>query len=1139
MPIDLKTFNEQYKDQLVWIQKKNWSRGQAIKQLVWAGHMKDPAGTISTTPSFMVDVTVDHSTGKVFAGLYANTKFIGSPQPSQMEKVDSTGLGYKSDMSDEFVSELLRERYGMAAPSFGKGHQIGVFEKHPVVFNNPYENILLHETLFNHEMSTITNVYLTKKQSREGYTEYRVDVATVMMSQGMGSQIVPQRKKPPFKTLRDASVDFYHTIRTLKAAGCQEGDAPKEANSDNWDFQMKVPKEVAEAIKRTISGPIKSDDNPFEVDSLMEFQSAALGGIRIKAQDYSSWEHGTGPLPDPSLLESKIGSPDVDMNQIKSYLSAGIVDNAKKMVDMYSPGMLTNIAFIWSLSDQSAFGVYVPAIDQAIKEERVKRVLKQKGYQLEDLGKPGRGFTAMHPKKSQAEIDQEVKATYQQFDMMPGTNFGINVNKIVAESQQDAQDMVQSIKSSGVPMDSQAEQEIINGVQTIHLAGTIVHEATHAMGATSEGPAEQAEMGITNKLLEVFTEQQRQKAVQRAKSGTQPPQPTIENPQVQAKFDEYVKQMFPQFHATKGASSRLNWFGRGMAKSAQYGAQFMTVTPRQEQGPAPWVAEKWDAGVGPIESMLGGSRRNTPFTNNNSLERQMREIEKTKWTTKLDSKESSEELLERDRKHTEGYKTTEQLMEDRRVKPLMVPVKKSSVQAKPVKLSYFLEGAESELNFGALSNVMTPLGGLDHPISERILTGPRADADLFHDWEAIRKLPRYNPEYDSNGMFATFKEWQFQPETWEQVIEERTRFMSGARVASTKDPSQSGDPKVDTVMFAEVLACAEAKIKAGEIKGTNFVCDDKVVQKIVQFFETSKGIRIDSCDRDGRKSVWVVDDSINEDKVAQAEQYASGQSKSSQDQVVFDYISGMSQHKKQVVMEIIGAVEEACKRLGVEDVYVVGGFPRSLAMNESWSNIRDLDFSGAWPTQSLKVGGVVAESLGVSDVEIYHRTMTMSWKYMGIKCDFKGSISIAEARDLMRADGIDITPLSLDVYSRDFTMNMFVYSLKDHKVYDVTSKGMDSLRDKVIRTYFDPDVTIPRCPLNILRAIKYAVRYGFKIDKPLSEAMLRHAELLFDGRYSDERLEQGSSEIMSEGQEKASKLLELYHLDRLFKTKGL
>jgi len=187
-------------------------------------------------------------------------------------------------------------------------------------------------------------------------------------------------------------------------------------------------------------------------------------------------------------------------------------------------------------------------------------------------------------------------------------------------------------------------------------------------------------------------------------------------------------------------------------------------------------------------------------------------------------------------------------------------------------------------------------------------------------------------------------------------------------------------------------------------------------------------------------------------------------------------------------------------------VYIVGGYPREVAMGLSISSVKDLDFSGAWRNQSQKVGGLLAERLGITDVKIFHRTGTLSFVYKDVKVDFKGNFSPVEVRKEMREQGIPTTPLNMDIYNRDFTINMLIYNVLTKKIHDVCKCSMEDIKGKLIQTFFSANNIVQQNPIIILRALKYKIRHGFDIDPELHIAMKRHRGLLFDGRYSDERL---------------------------------
>ena len=72
-----------------------------------------------------------------------------------------------------------------------------------------------------------------------------------------------------------------------------------------------------------------------------------------------------------------------------------------------------------------------------------------------------------------------------------------------------------------------------------------------------------------------------------------------------------------------------------------------------------------------------------------------------------------------------------------------------------------------------------------------------------------------------------------------------------------------------------------------------------------------------------------------------------------------------------------------------------------------------------------------------------------------------------------------------DAFRRDLTINSLFYNLNEKKVEDFTERGIQDLRDGVVRTPLPPRTTFLDDPLRILRAIRFAARFGFDVDEEI------------------------------------------------------
>ncbi len=82
-----------------------------------------------------------------------------------------------------------------------------------------------------------------------------------------------------------------------------------------------------------------------------------------------------------------------------------------------------------------------------------------------------------------------------------------------------------------------------------------------------------------------------------------------------------------------------------------------------------------------------------------------------------------------------------------------------------------------------------------------------------------------------------------------------------------------------------------------------------------------------------------------------------------------------------------------------------------------------------------------------------------------------------------------------DALRRDFSVNALYYSSKDFCVYDFAN-GVNDIHDKILRLIGDPDTRFKEDPVRILRAIRFAAKLGFTIEKSTEAIIKPDAELL-------------------------------------------
>jgi tRNA nucleotidyltransferase/poly(A) polymerase len=195
--------------------------------------------------------------------------------------------------------------------------------------------------------------------------------------------------------------------------------------------------------------------------------------------------------------------------------------------------------------------------------------------------------------------------------------------------------------------------------------------------------------------------------------------------------------------------------------------------------------------------------------------------------------------------------------------------------------------------------------------------------------------------------------------------------------------------------------------------------------------------------------------------------------------------------------EVTSLIREVAKEFGESDAFYVGGFPRSVVMRAPASDIHDLDIATASVGKAVQLAGLVAEKDPSTVYDIKQRTQTVTLDFRGVELDFQGPMIKDFVNSYMRKAGIEVTPLNANIYGRDFTINALAIPVtRPGVVLDVTKRGVPDVTEGRIASVIPPELAVPEDPLHITRAVRFAGKYGFKIDEELWAVMKDNLDLL-------------------------------------------
>lgn len=142
----------------------------------------------------------------------------------------------------------------------------------------------------------------------------------------------------------------------------------------------------------------------------------------------------------------------------------------------------------------------------------------------------------------------------------------------------------------------------------------------------------------------------------------------------------------------------------------------------------------------------------------------------------------------------------------------------------------------------------------------------------------------------------------------------------------------------------------------------------------------------------------------------------------------------------------------------------------------------------------------VATSATPTEVQALFRRVLMVGAQFGVAIVLRGEMQIEvatfradlEYSDGRRPDGVRFTSAKEDALRRDFTINGMFFDPVAQTVVDYVG-GQEDLQAGVLRTIGAPDERFGEDYLRLLRAVRFATRFGFEIEPQTERAMVAMA----------------------------------------------
>lgn len=191
-------------------------------------------------------------------------------------------------------------------------------------------------------------------------------------------------------------------------------------------------------------------------------------------------------------------------------------------------------------------------------------------------------------------------------------------------------------------------------------------------------------------------------------------------------------------------------------------------------------------------------------------------------------------------------------------------------------------------------------------------------------------------------------------------------------------------------------------------------------------------------------------------------------------------------------------------------VYLVGGAVRDSIMGLP---IKDIDLCIDIPNGGINFANWITEILHTNVVTFPTYGTAMFQLCVNKKTGEKVQIECVQTRKEQYHDINSRNPetcfgtLNEDCYRRDLTINSLYRSISTGEIIDITGKGINDIKNNIIRTPCDPNITFSDDPLRMLRILRFSSRYGWNIEKETLDGIIdnvKRIQIITQERITDE-----------------------------------
>ena len=187
---------------------------------------------------------------------------------------------------------------------------------------------------------------------------------------------------------------------------------------------------------------------------------------------------------------------------------------------------------------------------------------------------------------------------------------------------------------------------------------------------------------------------------------------------------------------------------------------------------------------------------------------------------------------------------------------------------------------------------------------------------------------------------------------------------------------------------------------------------------------------------------------------------------------------------------IFNEISNYCSNNNIES-YVIGGFVRDFFLKRECKDV-DILIIGDGISAAKKIAINIDPKISVT---IFKNFGTAYFRYKDYDIEFVGSRKESYVSN-SRNPIVETGTLTDDINRRDFKINSIAISLNSTNFGELVDlhDGLSDIKQKIVNTPLDSNITFSDDPLRMLRAVRFACQLGFEIHPDLIKTMTKLKE---------------------------------------------